>query len=69
MKAVKLERVEPIAVRAPEAARMLGIILRMLRALTPTLPHVRVGTVVLFPVEALKTWANEQARKGRRNVR
>ena len=60
---------EPIAVRAPEAAKLLGLSLRTLREITPRLPHFRTGEgkgAVLFPVEALRQWANEEARKRRR---
>ena len=34
---------EPIAVTAPEAAKLLGVSLRKLREMTPQLPHLRTG--------------------------
>ena len=58
---------EPIAVDAPEAAKLLGVSLRTLREMTPQLPHLRTGDrsgcKILYPVDALRRWANEQGRK------
>jgi excisionase family DNA binding protein len=54
---------ERLALRPAEAARALGISERTLRTLLPELPHVRAGGVVLLPVEALRRWLDEQARR------
>ena len=56
---------EPITVNAEQAAKLLGVSLRTLREMTAQLPHIRAGRRVLFPVDALRRWANEQAKKGR----
>ncbi len=58
---------EPIAVPVHEAAKLLGVSVRTLREMTPQLPHLRTcdknGAKILYPVEALRQWANEQGRK------
>lgn len=51
-----------LALRAPEAADALGISVRTLRNLTPELPHIRRGGVVLYPVDALRDWLHTEAR-------
>ncbi len=56
-----------LALRPKEAAEALGIGERTLRQLLPELPHVRVGGVVLIPVDALRGWLRDRAKgeKGR----
>ncbi len=49
-----------LALRPKEAAEALGISERTLRQILPELPHVRVGGVVLLPVEGLQAWLREQ---------
>ena len=51
-----------LALRPKEAAEALGICERTLRQILPELPHVRVGGVVLLPVDALRAWLLEQAK-------
>ncbi len=53
----------PLAVSRSEAASMLGISERLLWTWTKsgTIPHVRIGTRVLYPVEQLRVWLNNQA--------
>ncbi len=51
-----------LALRPKEAAEALGIGERTLRQILPELPHVRVGGVVLLPVDALRAWLLEQAK-------
>ena len=53
-----------LALRPKEAADALGIGERTLRQILPELPHVRVGGVVLLPVEALRRWLLEQSLVG-----
>ena len=52
-----------LALRPKEAAAVLGLSERALRALLPSLPHLRAGGAVLIPVEALRRWLEEQARR------
>ncbi len=56
-----------LALRPAEAAAALGIGERTLRQILPELPHVRVGGVVLLPVDALRGWllAGAKAEQGR----
>ena len=56
--------VERLALRPREAAQALGLSERKLRELTPQLPHIRRGGVLMFPVGALERWLEEQARAG-----
>lgn len=53
----------PLAVGRAEAAAMLGISERLLWTWTKSgmIPHVRIGTRVLYPVEQLRVWLNKQA--------
>ena len=56
-----------LALRPKEAAEALGIGERTLRQILPELPHLRVGGVVLLPVDALRGWllAEAKAEQGR----
>jgi len=58
----------PLAVGRREAAAMLGISERLLWTWTnsKTIPHVRIGTRVLYPVEQLRLWLEERARTNTR---
>ncbi|MFA6044469.1 MAG: helix-turn-helix domain-containing protein [Phycisphaerales bacterium] len=53
----------PLAVGRVEAAAMLGISERLLWTWTKSglIPHVRIGSRVLYPVEQLRIWLNKQA--------
>lgn len=55
--------IEPLALRPRDAARALGISERLLWDWTQTerVPHVRIGGVVLYPVEVLKNWLAAKA--------
>lgn len=59
---------EPLAVGRREAAAMLGISERLLWTWTnaKTIPHVRIGTRVLYPVEELRRWLEDHARNNTR---
>jgi excisionase family DNA binding protein len=52
-----------LALRPAQAARALGISPRTLWAWTKAgrIPSVRVGHVVLYPTEALKSWLAQHA--------
>ena len=54
-----------LALRPREAAKALGISERMLWSLTAprgTIPAVRIGTCVLYPVAGLQAWLDRQAQ-------
>lgn len=54
-----------LALRPREAAKALGISERMLWSLTAprgTIPAVRIGTCVLYPVTGLQAWLDRQAQ-------
>lgn len=55
--------IDPLALRPRDAAKALGISERLLWDWTRTegVPHVRIGNVVLYPVEALKNWLATRA--------
>lgn len=59
---------ERLAVGRKEAAEMLGISERLLWTWTnaKTIPHVRIGTRVLYPVEELRRWLEDRARNNSR---
>ncbi len=54
--------IEPLSLRPAEAARAIGISERLLWQWTREqwVPHVRIGNVVLYPVEQLSRWLNER---------
>lgn len=56
---------QPLAVGASEAERILGFGSRKLWSLTASgeIPHVRVGRRVLYRVEALREWLAERERR------
>ncbi len=55
-----------LALRPREAAQALGIGTRLLWSMTNrgVIPCVRLGRVVIYPVDALRQWLSEQAGKG-----
>lgn len=52
-----------LAMRPREAAKALGISERLLWEWTDrdAVPHVRLGRVILYPVDSLRDWLQEQA--------
>jgi excisionase family DNA binding protein len=56
----------PLALRPKDAAKALGIGERKLWELTKggVIPHIKIGTATLYPVDELRAWLSEQARKG-----
>jgi len=54
-----------LALRPREAARALGISERTLWAWTHdgTVPHVRVGRTIMYPVDGLREWLTRQAQQ------
>jgi len=63
MPAPKESSNEPLAVGRHQAAQMLGISERLLWTWTNAgmIPHLRIGTRVLYPVEQLRAWLSKQA--------
>ncbi len=61
----RIRLADRLALRPKEAAEALGIGERTLRQILPELPHIRVGGVVLLPVEGLQAWLREQAKAER----
>lgn len=55
--------IEPLALRAVDAARALGISERTLWSLTArgVVPHVKLGAVTLYPLPALRSWLASSA--------
>jgi len=51
-----------LAMRAKDAAKALGVSARTLWAWTQCgdVPHVRRGKTILYPVDALRRWLDEQ---------
>ena len=51
-----------LALRSREAAEAIGVSARTLWTLTKRkeVPHVRVGRVVLYPVELLRAWLRDR---------
>ena len=54
---------DSLAVNRREAARMLGISERLLWGWTKAghIPHARIGARVLYPVDALRRWLDDQS--------
>lgn len=54
-----------LALRAPHAAKALGISPRLLATLTAEgrVPHVRLNKAVVYPVADLQKWLSKQASK------
>lgn len=61
----------PLAVGRRDAAAMLGISERLLWTWTnaKTIPHVRIGTRVLYPVDELRRWLEDHARHNAQHKR
>jgi hypothetical protein len=56
----------PLALRAPAAAKALGIGVRLLWSKTNAgeIPCVRIGRTVVYPVHLLRDWLTQQATGG-----
>lgn len=56
---------EPLSLRIGDAARALGISERTLWSLTArgVVPHVKLGSVTLYPVDALRDWLASSATR------
>ena len=56
---------EPMGVRRRQAAALLGISERHLDELTKSgrIPSVRLGRAVIYPVDLLRAWLEQEAKK------
>ncbi len=56
-----------LALRAPEAAKALGISQRSLWQKTKSgeIPHTTLGRTILYPVEALRDWLRDRTVGGK----
>ena len=61
---MNVETVEPLAMRAKEVVKLLGISDHKLWELTKrgAIPHFRIDTAVLYPVDEIRTWAEEHSQ-------
>jgi excisionase family DNA binding protein len=65
---IEVPKIEPItpcvALRPREAAKALGVCERTLWGWTDRglVPSVRIGKVILYPVDALQEWLKKQAQ-------
>ena len=57
-----------IALTVQEAAEAIGVSEGHLRSMLPEIPHLRMGTRVVIPVENFKKWLSERADIELRNV-
>ncbi len=59
-----LAEIPRLSLRAPEAARALGISERKLWEWTNRgdIPHVRRDSIVMYPVDALRQWLSRHAK-------
>ena len=53
-----------LGLRPAEVADVLGISERSVRQVLPELPHLRIGTAVVVPVDALRDWLRSHAQQG-----
>lgn len=54
-------RIERLGFRLKEAAESLGVSERHIRQILPELPHVRLGSVVVVPVDLLREWLRSRS--------
>ena len=66
-----LDETLTLALRAPDAARALGVSERTLWTMTRAgeIPHVRLGRVIVYPVDELREWLRDRARRSVRRRR
>ena len=69
MNSLQATEPQPLAVRATEAARMLGISERTLWSLANRgeVPTVKIGGVRLYPVDELRAWLSRLAKSSKRS--
>ena len=52
---------ERLGLRPIEVAKALGVSERTIRQVLPGIPHLRIGTAIVVPIEALKKWLIDEA--------
>ena len=57
-----------LGLRPAEVARVLGLSERSIRQILPELPHLRIGSSVVIPVDSLREWLRERAKAERGRV-
>ena len=60
-----LHLADRLALRPAEVARALGLSERSVRQILPELPHTRIGTAVVVPVDELRRWLRDRAQQER----
>jgi len=65
------ESLSPFALRPREAAKALGVSERTLWTWTRqrAIPHVRRGKTILYPVDMLRRWLDEQTKPAAEEAR
>ncbi len=62
MKRPDVQLADRLALTVPEAAAVIGVSERHLRSLLPEIPHCRVGSRVVVPVDSLRRWLRDRAQ-------
>ena len=62
------EQPERLGLRPAEVAKALGLSERTIREVLPEIPHLRIGTAIVIPIDALREWLNDQAKAGKGRV-
>ena len=57
-----------LGLRPKEVAKALGVSERTVRQMLPELPHIRIGSAVVVPVDSLRAWLREQAQMEQNSV-
>ena len=57
-----------LGLRPAEVAETLGISERTVRQILPELPHLRLGTAVVVPVDSLREWLRARAQQAGRSA-
>ena len=56
------EQPERLGLRPIEVAKALGVSERTVRQILPGIPHLRIGTAIVVPIESLKKWLIDEAK-------
>ena len=57
----RIQPLEKLALRVREAAESIGVSERHLRDVLPEIPHTRIGTCVVIPIDLFKEWLRKRA--------
>ena len=61
-------QLERLGLRPAEVAKALGLCERTIRQVLPEIPHLRIGTAIVIPIDGLRKWLNDQAKAGRGRI-